>query len=258
MYDENALYDELAGFVRNTGHNVKSAIDIVQYINRLTGGSGNMPSATGQLATTDTSFEFTGQSTDLRYFADHREMPISMIENIPDENLKNAVKEEFNKAAAAGRIEISPQSGRITITDSGREYISRPEFRAAAARDAAERAQASAQTMGFELDGTVHDLGIFNYSDSLNLTDILASPDKETVGKVLENLVQLKDNGLITVENGKALITDKGRQIINTDLFKAAAGNKVSATAAAGVPGKIIVAIKTAAQAAQSLSSMGQ
>ena len=158
MYDENALYDEFMGIFKQTGQKAKSAVDIVQYINRLTGGNGNTAIASiapGQQpvqSSANEAFEFTGQSTDLRYFADHREMPISMIENIPDETLKNAVKEEFNKAAAAGRIDISAQTGRITITDSGREYISRPGFRSAAARDVAERAQSAAQTMGFIYD----------------------------------------------------------------------------------------------------------
>lgn len=258
MYDENDLYEEVKQFLKNRGQNVKSAIDIVQYLNRLTGGSEITPAAPGQLPTTDTAFEFTGQCTDLRYFEERPEMPISMIENIPDENLKNAVKEEFNKAAAAGRIDISAQTGRITITDSGREYISRPGFRSAAARDVAERAQATAQTMGFELDGTVQDLGFFLHRDRLDLAEIIAHPDKEAVQKVLSNLVEMKNNGLIAIENGAAIITDKGRQIIGTDLFKATAGNKVSAAAIAGVPGKIVVAIKAVASAAQSLGSMGQ
>ena len=257
MYDENDLYEEVKQFLKNRGQNVKSAVDIAQFLNRLIGGSGNAPVAPGQLTTTDTTFEFTGQCTDLRYFEERSEMPISMIENIPDENLKNAVKEEFNKAALSGRIEISPQTGKITITDRGRDYISRPEFRSAAARDVAERAQATAQTMGFELDGTVQDLGFFLHGDKLDLAEIIANPDKEAVQKVLSNLVEMKNNGLIAIENGAALITDKGRQIISTDLFKAAAGNKVGA-ALAGVPGKVIVAIKAAATAAQSLGSMGQ
>ena len=112
MYTEDELYADLTGGVKQAGQAVKKAIDIAKYIDNLT-----KQEATSLLSGSDASFVFTGQSTDLRYFSRFNEMPISMIENIPDETLKNAVIDEFNKAVLSGKINISRQTGKITITN---------------------------------------------------------------------------------------------------------------------------------------------
>ena len=93
-------------------------------------------------------------------------MPISMIENIPDENLKNAVKNELNKAALSGKIEINKQNGLISITAKGREFINLPEFKQAASVNLSSIIQQQSQTMQFTLTGTVQDLNFFNFADS--------------------------------------------------------------------------------------------
>ena len=69
MYDENQIFDDTIQTIKNTGHDVKTVIDFVNSIKDKT---------------TDSNFVFTGQSTDQRYFQNNSEMPISMIENIPD------------------------------------------------------------------------------------------------------------------------------------------------------------------------------
>lgn len=87
MYDENELYNEMVNTVKTTG---KTAMSLIEQLNKL-----NEDAKTPDLLTTNTDFVFTGQSTDLRYFENCNDMPISLIENIPDEKLKNAVKNEF-------------------------------------------------------------------------------------------------------------------------------------------------------------------
>ena len=79
------------------------------------------------------SFSFTGQTTDLSYFSQSDTMPLSAIRNIGDENIKEAVKQNFDKAAQQGLIELDGDN--IRITAKGKEYISQPDFVKAAQAD---------------------------------------------------------------------------------------------------------------------------
>lgn len=240
MYTEDELYAELTGSIKQTGHNIKTAIDMVKYINNLTSKE-----ATSLLSGSDASFVFTGQSTDLRYFNRYNEMPISMIENIPDETLKNAVVDEFNKAVLSGKVKISQQTGKISITNAGKAFINKPEFRIAAAKDYEAAMHNMEQTIGFELDGTISDLSFFNHADTLDLKSIMAHSDKETVQKVLSNLVDMKNKGLVSVEGAAVKVTAKGKEMLASEAFKTVAKGTATkaATAATGV-GAIFVALE--------------
>lgn len=245
MYDENELYNEMVNTVKITG---QTAISLIEQLNRL-----NEDVKTSDLLNTANSdFVFTGQSTDLRYFENCNEMPISMIENIPDENLKNAVKNELNKAALSGKIEINKQNGLISITAKGREFINLPEFKQAASANLSSVIQQQSQTMQFALTGTVQDLNFFNFADSLDLKDVISNSDKQAVQNILGNLGKMKESGLITVSDSVVKITDKGKNILNSDLFKLA--SKSTADKAIGavgtVSGAIVIAVKKAAETA--------
>lgn len=248
MYDENELYNEMMNMVKTTG---KTAMSLIEQLNKL-----NEDAKTPDLLTvTNADFVFTGQSTDLRYFENYNDMPISLIENIPDENLKNAVKNEFNKAVLSGKIEINNQSGLISITAKGREFINLPEFKQAASANLSSLIQQQSQTMQFALTGTVQDLNFFNFADSLDLKDVISNPDKQAVQNILGNLGKMKESGLITVSDSVVKITDKGKNLLNSDLFKLASkGAADKAVGAVGtVPGAIVIAVKKAAETATSL-----
>ena len=247
MYTEDELYADLTGSVKQAGQGVKKAIDIVKYIDNLT-----KQEATSLLSGSDASFVFTGQSTDLRYFSRFNEMPISMIENIPDETLKNAVIDEFNKAVLSGKVNISRQTGKITITNEGKKFIKKPEFKIAAAKDYEAAMRNMEQTIGFELDGTISDLSFFNHADTLDLKSIMAHSDKETVQKVLSNLVDMRNKGLVKVEGAVVKVTAKGKEMLASEAFKTlakgtatkAASATASATAASTGVGAIFVVIE--------------
>ncbi len=248
MYDENELYNEMLNTVKTTG---KTAISLIEQLNKL-----NEDAKTPDLlTTTNADFVFTGQSTDLRYFENCNDMPISLIENISDENLKNAVKNEFNKAVLSGKIEINNQSGLISITSKGREFINLPEFKKAASANLSSVIQQQSQTMQFALTGTVQDLNFFNFADSLDLKDVISNPDKQAVQNILGNLGKMKESGFITVSDSVVKITDKGKNLLNSDLFKLASkGAADKAIGAVGaVPGAIVIAVKKAAEITASL-----
>lgn len=225
MYDENELYNEMKQNIITSG---KSAYSLFEQISKLMDEK-----------TADNRFVFTGQSTDLRYFENFDEMPISMIDNIPDENLKNTVRNEFSKAILSGKVEIDNERGVISITEKGREFLERPEFKRAAASDFTSAVQQQAQTMGFALNGTVQDLNFFNHADELNLADVVASPNKEAVQNVLSNLQKMKESGLISVSDSVVKITDKGKNILNSELFKLASKSVAKGAANTAVEGAI-------------------
>lgn len=251
MYDENDLYNEIVGTGQKTLQNTKSAVSTVRDIYNFLDSITNKE-VSSQLIGTDTSFVFTGQSTDLRYFAEHNEMPISLVESIPDENLKNAVKDEFNKAAASGKIKIS--KGKITITPQGREFINRPQFKSAAAQDIANYQAALSNVQGFVLNGTEQDLFYFAHADTLDMKLIYGHHDIETVTKVIGNIQKMKESGLVTIEGAAIKATAKGQELIASAAAKGAATGTVSKGVAAlgGVKGAIVVAVtETAVKAAQ-------
>ena len=245
MYDENELYNEMFNTVKTTG---QTAMSLIEQLNKL-----NQYAKTPD--STNTDFIFTGQSTDLRYFANSDVMPISMIEQIPDATLKNAVKDEFNKAILSKKVELDINNDTIKITKKGRKFINSHEFKQAASANLLSVSHQQPQTMQFSLTGTVQDLNFFNFSDSLNLKDVISNPDKQAVQNILGNLGKMKESGLITVSDSIVKITDKGKKLINSDLFKLASkGATDKAIGAVGaVPGAIVIAVKKVAETAASL-----
>ena len=249
MYDGNELFDELTHVATSAGRTVAMLLD---YLNKNKNDKN----------TPVNDFVFTGQSTDLGYFANNDKMLLSMIDNLPDESLKHAVKDELGKAMLDGKISFDKESNTFSITEKGKEYINRSEFKRAAAENISHtlaETQVQTETINIELNGTTQDLNFFNHADELNLADIVASNDKEAVQNVLSNLVKMKDSGLVSVSDNVVKITEKGKNVLNSDLFKlaskgAAQGAAEKAAAAAGsIPGVIVVAAKKAVDVAANL-----
>ena len=244
MYDENAAFDEYVKTVATAGRSVATLID---YLNK---------NKNDKKAPTN-DFVFTGQSTDLGYFNTNNTMPLSMIESIPDESLKHAIKDELGKAMLDGKLAFDKENNTLVITEKGKEYINRSEFKRAAAENISHtlaETQVQTETINIELNGTTQDLNFFNHADELNLADIVASNDKEAVQNVLSNLSKMKDSGLVSVSDNVVKITEKGKSVLNSDLFKLASKGAAQGAAAAGsVPGVIIVAAKKAVDVAANL-----
>lgn len=246
MYDENDLYNEVSHTVRSAVGTAKTVYDFIEKMN------ANNQTASDFITGADTSFVFTGQSTDLSYFNKFPQMSVQLIENIPDENLKNAVKQEFNKAALDGKLTIDMKSQTISITEKGRAFINKPEFKQASSLNIAAKISEQNQVMGFELDGTTQDLAYFKFSESLDIKELAKSPDTETVQKILSNFSEMKNSGLISMEGSLVKLTEKGKKTISNEMFALAskgASEKTLATAG-GVPGKIFVVTKKLIQSA--------
>ena len=203
------------------------------------------------------SFSFTGQSTDLSYFSQSDTMPLSAIRNIGDENVKEAVKQNFDKAAQQGLIELDGDN--IRITAKGKEYISQPDFIKAAQADQTAAYQksvakmASANTGENEVQMCVglrgnyfNDFSVFNHTDSIDLSTVINHPDKKTAKQILSNVKKWQSGGFVTVKDGVATITQNGKAVLASAGFKAASVPLTEGTVAAvgNVPGAVIVVTK--------------
>ena len=209
------------------------------------------------------SFSFTGQITDLSYFSQSDTMPLSAIRNIGDESIKEAVKQSFDRAAYQGYIALDGDN--IRITAKGKEYISQPNFERAAQADQTAAYQktvakmASANTADNEVQMCVglrgnfyNDFTVFRHTDSIDLSSVINHPDKKTAKQILSNVKKWQSEGFVSVKDGVATVTQKGKALLTTAGFKAASVPLTEGTVAAvgNVPGAVIVVTKKVAAAA--------
>ena len=186
----------------------------------------------------------------MSYFSQSDTMPLSAIRNIGDENIKEAVKQNFDKAAQQGLIELDGDN--IRITAKGKDFISQPGFLRAAQADQTAAYQktvakmASANTAENEVQMCVglrgnyfNDFSVFNHTDSIDLSTVINHPDKKTAKQILSNVKKWQSGGFVTVKDGVATITQNGKAVLASAGFKAASVPWTEGTVAAvgNVPG---------------------
>lgn len=257
--------DEITNEIKQKNQEIMQTIQQLQqifsYFSKLAADNEDNPSENiisqalekGSLS----SFNFTGQVTDLSYFSQSDTMPLSAIKNIGDENIKEAVKQNFDKAAQQGLIELDGDN--IRITAKGKNYINQPHFVKAAQADQTAAYQksiekmASANTAENEVQMCVamrgnymNDFTVFNHTNKINLSSVINHPDKKTAKQILSNVKKWQKGGFVTVKDGVATITKSGKAVLASAGFKAVSVPLAEGTVAAAgnVPGAVIVATK--------------
>ena len=256
--------DEISGEIKQKTQGavqfVQQAQHLFEYFAKLAGKEDNAADNlisqaldNGELS----SFSFTGQTTDLSYFSQSDTMPLSAIRNIGDENIKEAVKQNFDKAAQQGLIELDGDN--IRITAKGKDYISQPDFIKAAQADQTAAYQksvakmASANTAENEVQMCVglrgnyyNDFTVFNHTDNIDLSTVINHPNKKLSKQILSNVKKWQGENFVDVKGGIVTITQKGKAVLASAGFKAASVPLTEGTVAAvgNVPGAVIVATK--------------
>lgn len=179
-----------------------------------------------------TGFNFTGQFTDLCYFQQAEKMPMTAIANIQDPKLKEAVIDNFQKAANEGLLEI--KDGYVAITNKGKKEIKKPSFQKAAQEHQMQAYQSIMEKvwsaglkegevqMGAVLTGHyINDFTFFNHSQTLDLNDISKFPNKELSSKILSNINDWEKQGFVSInrQTGIANITAKGQKLLKSEKF---------------------------------------
>ena len=220
MHDTEKMNSKVVGLAR-TG---KQIYDFIEQLKRA--------KSTEDQAITDNGlpFSFSGQITDLSYFNNNEILPKEVIENIPDAELKEAVISNLELAEKQGLIDVDLNSGNITLTDSGREYINNPNFIRAANIDKARSAirameiqhglESDTVRYGVTLEGTDRDLQFFRFASNLDLEEVTLSPDKKAALQVMENISKWEKDGLIQYnsENTSISLTKLGQKKLYSDL----------------------------------------
>ena len=256
--------DEISGEIKQKTQGavqfIQQAEHLFEYFAKLAGKEDNAADNlisqaldNGELS----SFSFTGQTTDLSYFSQSDMMPLSAIRNIGDENIKEAVKQNFDKAAQQGLIELDGDN--IRITAKGKDYISQPDFIKAAQADQTAAYQksvakmASANTAENEVQMCVglrgnyyNDFTVFNHTDNIDLSTVINHPNKKLSKQILSNVKKWQGGNFVDVKGGIVTITQKGKAVLASAGFKAASVPLTEGTVAAvgNVPGAVIVATK--------------
>ena len=212
------------------------------------------------------NFNFTGKQTDLCYFANTDRMPLSAIDNISDPALRDQVIDTFNKLCSKKKGCVKIEGDELVITDKGKKMLQDGTFKKQAMSDQLEahgklfekmfgQAPEGQQMMCVGLNGDgVHDFAFFAQSDKLNLNQILANPNGKLRDQIVENIKQWQQNGFVSIKDGMATITDKGKELLknNAEAFKNAAKD-MTEKAVEGIKhsaDKVVVTTKTAVKKA--------
>lgn len=162
MYDENEQMQNLQ-MVARTCNEVGKEIQRL-YVSILEQKKMSekeaLTQAMREVINPDPNYVFTGQMTDLSYFANTQTMPFEYINNIKDERLKAAVKDNFNIAARRGLVYIDPESQMIVITEKGKKFTQKNEFKNQALENTNKVLESSDKCVA--LNGTETDIQIFN------------------------------------------------------------------------------------------------
>ena len=212
------------------------------------------------------NFTFTGKQTDLCYFASTDRMPLSAINNIPDPALRDQVIQTFNELCSKKKGCVRIEGDELVITDKGKKMLQDGAFKKQAMSDQLEahgklfekmfgKAPEGQQMMCVGLNGDgVHDFAFFTQSDKLNLNQILANPNGKLRDQIVKNIKQWQQNGFVSIKDGVAAITDKGKELLknNAEAFKNVAKD-MTEKAVDGIKhtaDKVVVTTKTAVRQA--------
>lgn len=219
MHDTEKMNSKVAGIAR-TGK------QIYDFIEQLKRAKNTVP----EISDNGLPFSFSGQITDLSYFNANDILPKEVIDSIPDAELKEAVISNLELAEKQGLIDVDLNSGNITLTDSGREYINNPNFIRAANIDKARSAIRAMEIQqglendtiryGITLEGTDRDLQFFRFASNLDLEEITLSPDKKAALQVMENISKWEKDGLVQYnsDNTSISLTKLGQKKLYSDL----------------------------------------
>ncbi len=165
--------------------------------------------------------KFTGNMTDI---AGVDGMKCTDVKNhMPNNEIYEATKKNIMSAQKSGYIEIDNDKV-IHLTNKGREFTQSEsfikQFENDQMRSAMEQLQQQMpeQNLGYvELSGTPQDMGVFQYTDHIDMRAIEDSPNKQAV---INNFKELEKKGLVKVEDGIVSPTEQGLDFSSTQSFK--------------------------------------
>lgn len=161
------------------------------------------------------SKKFTGKFTDI---AQVDNMNCADVKNYcQNEEIYKATQQNILKARDEGYLTID-ENKDIHLTDKGRELIQSESFQKQFEQDQLNQSKQELNNQNqdyayVEFKGTEQDMGVFNYTEQIDINAIKDSPQKEAV---LNNFSQLEKQGMVNIKDGVITPTEKGREFAKT------------------------------------------
>ena len=207
--------------------------------------------------------KFTGKFTDI---AGVDGMNCSEVKkHCPNEEVYKATQQNILNARDEGYLTID-ENKDIHLTDKGRELTQSESFCKQFEQDQLNQSVADIQSQNqdlayVEFNGTEQDMGVFNYTDQLDINSIKDGPNKDIV---LNNFSELEKQGMVNIDGGVITPTEKGmdfakgqnlpiKQATNTEI-----GNVLGDTDADGIPNRIDSQYSYAEEKSQSALQVGK
>ena len=258
MSYENQLTDEFTSAPKRAVQSTEQTVRLAEMIKRLFSNSATTAKTfKAPAANTNIMYCFSGQFTDLDFFSGRKTMPMSVMNNISDPKLKQAVIDNFERYAADGLVRVDNNTGTISITEKGEAYIADPTFKQSAAINQStaytqwlSQGLSAEESLCVELTGdSMIDFTAFGYTDSFDMQKIAACPNQKAVNQIFANIEKWKSEGLVSQGLGNTIkITEKGKEILSAiqqEVAEKAATTKALAAASGGNP-VILAAVKSA------------
>ena len=146
--------------------------------------------------------DFTGKHTDIaNMFYENGRMSVSELDNIADNNIKSAVKQEFSIAEKQGYIkQVNVDNNQFfELTPKGKEHINSAEFVKQFEHNQIDSVVKSNPRAVVNFQGNADDMNIFRYTDKVNINNSSAK---------VQNYFQRCSPKFVSIENGIATPTD--------------------------------------------------
>lgn len=164
--------------------------------------------------------QFTGKMTDI---AGLDGMKCSDVKNhMPNEEVYESTKENIYSAQKDGYIDID-KNNVIHLTDKGKELTQSEQFMKQFEKDQFDakfddvQAQNPNEQIAYcEFNGTEQDMGVFNYTEQVDLNSVQDGSGKEAV---VNNFTTLEKQGMVNINNGVVTPTEKGLDFAKSQSF---------------------------------------
>ena len=161
----------------------------------------------------ESTFNFTGQHTDIAAVSETGSLNASVIENIPDDTIRKNTVNTYVDAIKDGYLEYNAETRTFGLTSKGQTHINSAEFIRQFEKD--QLGEIAANKARIELKGNATDLNAFRFTNSIDLNH-LAHSNPAMYKRVQEYFCECEKYGFVDISPaGIATPTDKCHDFLN-------------------------------------------